>query len=107
LEGWINREGIRGDARLKFTEFKLLHDVMDDMCKKITVKIPIQQINDKSIAAFERIFKDNKGKQSLSFTIWDAEEQIELNVPSRNTKIKITSELLQTLEQQHVNFKLN
>ncbi len=107
LEGWMNREGIRGDARLKFTEFKLLHDVMEDMCKKITVKIPIQQVNEKSIIAFEGIFKKNKGKQSLSFAIWDAEEQIELNVHSRNTRIKITSELLQTLEQKNVNFKLN
>ena len=106
-QGWINKDGVQGDARLKFTEFKLLHDVMDELCKKITVKIPIQQVNQKSISAFENIFKNNKGKQSLSFTIWDAEEQIELNVPSRNTKIKITSELLQTLEQQHVNFKLN
>jgi len=107
LAGWINKEGVQGDARLKFIDFKLLHDVMDDMCKKITVKIPIQQVNGKSIAAFENIFKNNKGKQLLNFTIWDADEQIELSVPSRNTKIKITSELLQTLEREHVNFKLN
>lgn len=105
--GWTNKEGVKGDARLKFTDFKLLHDIMDEMCKKITVKIPIQQVNQKSIAAFENLFKHNKGKQSLNFTIWDAEEKIELNVPSRNTKIKITSELLATLEKQHVNFKLN
>jgi DNA polymerase-3 subunit alpha len=106
-QGWINKDGVRGDARLKFTDFKLLHDIMDEMCKKITVKIPIQQVNDNSIQAFERLFKNNKGKQSLNFTIWDAEEQIELSVPSRNTKIKITPELLQTLEREHVNFKLN
>jgi DNA polymerase-3 subunit alpha len=106
-QGWINKDGVQGDARLKFTDFKLLHDIMDEMCKKITVKIPIQQVNQKSIAAFESLFKNNKGKQSLNFTIWDAEEQIELSVPSRNTKIKITSELLQTLEREHVNFKLN
>ncbi len=105
--GWINKEGVQGDARLKFTDFKLLHDVMDDMCKKITVKIPIQQVNKQSIASFESLFKNHNGKQSLNFTIWDAEEQIELNVPSRNTKIKITSELLQTLEKEHVNYKLN
>lgn len=107
LAGWVNREGVQGDARLKFTDFKLLHDVMDDMCKKITVKIPIQHVNEKSVAAFESIFKNNKGKQSLRFVIYDVEEEVELDVSSRNTKIKITSELLQTLEKQHVNFKLN
>ncbi len=107
LAGWVNREGVQGDARLKFTDFKLLHDVMDDMCKKITVKIPIQHVNEKSVAAFESIFKNNNGKQSLRFVIYDVEEEVELDVSSRNTKIKITSELLQTLEKQHVNFKLN
>ncbi|MFD2568723.1 DNA polymerase III subunit alpha [Pseudotenacibaculum haliotis] len=107
LQGWVNKDGVQGEARLKFTDFKLLHDVMDELCKKITIKIPIQQVNERSISAFEALFKNNKGKQSLNFTIWDAEEQIELSVPSRNTKIKITTELLQILEREHVNFKLN
>ena len=106
-EGWINKEGIQGDPRLKFTEFKLLHDVMDDMCKKITIKIPVQQINETSISAFENLFKPNIGKQSLRFVIYDAEEEVELDVSSGNTKIKITSELLQTLENHRVSFKLN
>ncbi len=105
--GWINKEGVEGEPRLKFIDFKLLHDIMDDLCKKVTVNIPIQQVNEKSIAAFEELFGGAKGKQSLHFTIWDAEEEIELNVPSRNTKIKITSELLNTLEKQHVSYKLN
>lgn len=105
--GWINKDGVEGEPRLKFTDFKLLHDIMDDLCKKVTVNIPIQQVNEKSIAAFEALFGGAKGKQSLHFTIWDAEEEIELNVPSRNTKIKITSELLNTLEAQHVSYKLN
>ena len=104
-EGWINKEGIQGDPRLKFTEFKLLHDVMDDMCKKITIKIPVQQINQTSISAFENLFKTNIGKQSLRFVIYDAEEEVELDVSSGNTKI--TSELLQTLENHRVSFKLN
>ncbi len=106
-KGWVNKEGVQGDARLKFTDFKLLHDVMDELCKKVTIKIPIQQVNEKSIEGFERLFKQNGGKQSLRFVIYDVDEEIELDVPSRNTKIKISSELLTTLEEQHVNFKLN
>ena len=105
--GWTNKEGVQSDPRLKFTEFKLLHDVMDDLCKKVTIKLPIQQVNDNSIQGFQRLFKENAGKQSLRFVVYDVDEEIELDVPSRNTKIKITSELLQTLEKQHVNFKLN
>ena len=106
-KGWVNKEGVEGDARLKFTEFKLLHDVMDDLCKKVTIKIPIEEVHEKSIQNFNTLFKAHEGKQSLRFVIYDVAEEIELDVPSRNTKIKISSELLKILEDQHVNFKLN
>ena len=106
-KGWVNKEGIEGDARLKFTEFKLLHDVMDDLCKKVTIKIPIEEVHEKSIQNFDTLFKAHEGKQSLRFVIYDVAEEIELDVPSRNTKIKISGELLKILEDQHVNFKLN
>ena len=56
---------------------------------------------------FKTLFNEHKGKQSLKFVIYDVQEEIELEVPSRNTKIKISSELLKTLEEQHINFKLN
>jgi len=106
-KGWVNKEGVEGDARLKFTEFKLLHDVMDDLCKKVTIKIPIEEVHEKSIQNFDTLFKAHEGKQSLRFVIYDVAEEIELDVPSRNTKIKISGELLKILEDQHVNFKLN
>tara|TARA_B110000003_G_C16653808_1_gene535498 strand:+ start:5005 stop:9387 length:4383 start_codon:yes stop_codon:yes gene_type:complete len=106
-KGWMNKEGKEGDARLKFTDFKLLHDVMDDLCKKVTIKIPIEEVHKKSIQNFNTLFKEHKGKQSLSFVIYDVKEEIELEVPSRNTKIKISSELLKTLEDLRINFKLN
>ncbi|CAI8437955.1 MAG: Uncharacterised protein [Polaribacter sejongensis] len=55
----------------------------------------------------ETILKNNLGKQTLHFTIWDAKEKIEVNLPSRNTKIHISNELLATLKSQQIDFKLN
>lgn len=107
LPGWVDREGKQGDPRIKYTDFKLLHDVMDELCKKLTIQIPLELINKESVSSFENILQGTKGKQSLHFTIWDAEEQIELSVPSRNTKVKITSDLLATLEARRVSYKLN
>jgi len=106
-KGWTNKDGVEGDARLKFTEFKLLHDVMDDLCKKVTIKLPIEKVQQETIQNFQSLFKQHEGKQSLRFVIYDVEEEIELEVPSRNTKIRISSELLSILENQDVNYKLN
>jgi DNA polymerase-3 subunit alpha len=105
--GWTNKEGITGEPRLKFIDFKLLHDIMDELCKKITIKIQLQEIKEDTILNLETILKNNPGKQSLNFTIWDAKEKIEVSLPSRNTKIHISNKLLTTLKSQKINFKLN
>ena len=105
--GWTNKEGVTGEPRLKFTDFKLLHDIMDDLCKKITIKIPLKEIKENIVLNLETILKNNPGKQALHFTIWDAKEKIEVNLPSRNTKIHVSNELLATLKSQQIDFKLN
>jgi DNA polymerase-3 subunit alpha len=77
------------------------------LCKKITIKIQLQKIKEDTILNLETILKNNPGKQSLSFTIWDAKEKIEVNLPSRNTKVHISNKLLATLKSQEIDFKLN
>ena len=106
--GWTNKEtGVAGEPRLKFIDFKLLHDIMDELCKKITITISVDEIDEKTILNLESILKNNTGKQSLKFTIWDEKEKIEVNLPSRNTKVHVSNELLAILEKQQINFKLN
>ena len=105
--GWTNKEGVTGDPRLQFTDFKLLHDLMDVLCKKITIQIPLQEITENKIKDLQHLFATNTGKQQLLFTVWDGKEKIELHVPSRNTKIQISNELLSTLEKEQIAFKLN
>ncbi len=107
LPGWTDREGKQSEPRIKFTDFKLLHDVMEDLCKKITLQIPLENLNSENIAEFENLLQKNKGKQHLHFTIWDEKDQIELNAPSRNIKINISSELLKELDKQRIRYKLN
>jgi DNA polymerase-3 subunit alpha len=106
--GWTNKEtGVAGEPRLKFTEMKLLHDIMDDLCKKVTIQIPLLDIKEDTILNLETILKNTPGKQGLNFTIWDEKEKIEVSLPSRNTKIHITNELIATLESQQKNYKIN
>ena len=105
--GWTNKEGVQGEPRIKFTEFKLLHDIMETLCKKITIKMSIDDVSEENILNLESVLKNSNGKQSVHFTVWDAKEKIELSLPSRNTKIKISKKLLATLDQQDIRYKLN
>ena len=106
--GWVNKDtGIAGEPRIQFTDFKLLHDIMDELCKKITFKLDLDEINEDTIRNLQHLCATNAGKQSVHFTIWNRKEKIELNLPSRNTKVNITNELLSALEKENIGFKLN
>ncbi len=105
--GWVNKDGVKGEPRVSFNEFTLLHDIMDKLCKKITINLSLNDIKENTIKNLQHIFTTNKGSQNLHFTIWDAEEKIELNLPSRNTKIHISNAILKALDEQFINYKLN
>jgi DNA polymerase-3 subunit alpha len=91
----------------QLSAFNRLLDIMDELRKKITIKIQLSEIKENTILNLETILKNNPGKQSLNFTVWDEKEKIEVSLPSRNTKINISNELLATLESQQIDFKLN
>jgi DNA polymerase-3 subunit alpha len=105
--GWTNKDGVTGEPRLQFTDFKLLHDTMDDLCKKITIQIPVEEVTENRIKDLQHLFVTNGGKHNVHFTIWDGKEKIELNLPSRNTKVKVSNELLSTLDKENISYKLN
>ncbi|CAM1344786.1 DNA polymerase III subunit alpha [Tenacibaculum amylolyticum] len=105
--GWVNREGVKGDPRVGFVEFLLLHDIMEKMCKKITIKMALKDVKEERIKDLQHLFVTNSGSHSLRFVIYDVEEKLELDVPSRTTKVKISNEFLAELDKEHINYKLN
>ena len=105
--GWTNKEGVKGDPRVGFTDFTLLHDIMEKMCKKITIKLALKEVQEEMIKDLQHLFATNGGSHSLRFIVYDAEEKLEIDVPSRTTKVKITNEFLAKLDKQHISYKLN
>ncbi|WP_394973761.1 DNA polymerase III subunit alpha [uncultured Croceitalea sp.] len=107
-EGWTNREtGKKGDPRLQYNDFKQLQDVMDSYAKKLTIKLNISALQEKRIMALKDTLRSYKGSHPLNFVVYEMEEEIKLNLSSRKQKVHITSELLHTLEEQEVHYKLN
>lgn len=107
-EGWINREtGNKSEPRIQFNNFQLLHDVMDAYAKKLSVQLQISDLQETRVNKLKELFNMHKGDHLLNFIIYDTEEQIKLNMPSRKQKIKISQELLDELESDGVFYKLN
>ena len=107
-EGWVNRDtGKKSDPRLQFNSFQLLHDVMDTYAKKLSVQLNINDLKEQRIAKLQDLFRIHEGNHALNFVIYDNEEEIKLNLPSRKQKVKISQELLEELESDGVYYKLN
>jgi DNA polymerase-3 subunit alpha len=107
-EGWTNREtGKKGEARIQFNSFQLLHDVMDSYAKKLSIQFDIKDLEKDRIEGIKELLKMHDGNQMLNFVIYDNKEQIKLQMPSRRQKVRISQELLDELESQQVFYKLN
>ncbi|MGW9685104.1 DNA polymerase III subunit alpha [Flagellimonas sp. 2504JD1-5] len=107
-EGWVNREtGKKGDPRLQFNDFKQLQDVMDAFAKKLTIKLDIDRLQEKRIQVLKDTLRSHKGDHSLNFVVYEMQDEIKLNLSSRKQKVKINSELLSTLEENEIHYKLN
>ncbi|WP_100613420.1 DNA polymerase III subunit alpha [Confluentibacter citreus] len=107
-EGWINKEtGNMSEPRLQFNSFQLLHDVMENYAKKLSIQLNIEDLKADKIAQLKDLMHMHPGNHMLNFVIYDHKEQIKLQMPSRKQKVKISQELLSELENQEVYFKLN
>jgi DNA polymerase-3 subunit alpha len=107
-EGWINRDtGKKGEPRLQFNNFQLLHDVMDAYAKKLSIQLNIKGINEQKINEIQDLLNMHKGKHLLNFVVYDDDESLKIELKSRKQKVQISQELLSELEVQNVFFKLN
>jgi len=107
-EGWTNRDtGKKGDPRMQYNHFQMLHDVMESQARKLTIQMPINHLAEKRIEKLKDLFNTHKGEKQLHFTLYDVEEKVKLNMPSRKTKVAISKELLDELKEQEVTYKLN
>lgn len=107
-EGWENREtGKKGDPRIQFNSFQLLHDVMDSMAKKLSIQLDLNEIKHDKITEIKDLLSTHQGDHKLSFVVYDNDEEMKLYMPSRKQKVKISQELLEELSQQQIYYKLN
>ncbi|QAA82596.1 DNA polymerase III subunit alpha [Aequorivita sp. H23M31] len=107
-EGWTNRDtGKKGEPRMQYNSFQLLHDVMENYSKKLTLQIPLREIKEGRIEQLKELFNTHKGNKPLTFVVYEETEKIKLSMPSRKNSVNISKELLIELHNQQVKYKLN
>lgn len=107
-EGWTNKDtGKKSDPRLQFNSFQLLHDVMENYAKKLSIQLDVRDLTEQKIIALKELLNEHPGSQALNFLVYDMKEKIKLPMISRKQKVKVCQELITELEVQQVKYKLN
>ena len=107
-DGWVNKDtGKKSDPRLQFNSFQLLHDVLENYAKKLSIQVDINDLNEDKIRALKELIHMHPGNHMLNFLVYDTKEKIKLSMPSRRVKVKVSQELLDELQEQDVKYKLN
>lgn len=104
---------VRQKFRSEFYEFKatkieLLSEVRKKYVKSVTINIPLNIISENIIEELEKLVKNNKGNTLLKFKVIDPESSLTLQLFSRNTKIKLTNNLVEYLkEKPEIGYTIN
>ena len=107
-EGWIQKDtGKRSDPRMQYNGMQLLHNVMDSQAKKITIQLPIEALQDDTLLFLKEMVATHKGDKQLFFTVYEVENKIKLNMPSRTHKVDICNAFLKGLQDRQLKYRLN
>lgn len=92
----------------KISQIELLSEVRKNYIKSITINLPLDKLNRKVIEEFEMLAKNNKGKTLLKFNIYDWENNRQLNMFSRNTRIFLADGFLNLFEEHlDITYRIN
>jgi DNA polymerase-3 subunit alpha len=91
----------------KISSIQPIADVKDSLIKKITLTMPLLELNDKLIAELSSMIKNNPGGSSLYFKIEDSEKHLSVSLFTENQKFTITKEIIRFLEDNKMKFAIN
>ncbi|MDD4728725.1 MAG: DNA polymerase III subunit alpha, partial [Dysgonamonadaceae bacterium] len=102
------RRYAENQMELKISSIQLLNDVKDKLLEKLTIQIPLTELTDESVEDLSAILKNNSGNTLLYFQINGADSHLNLELFARNTKISVTSSLVNYLKaNEAIKFKVN
>ncbi len=96
----------------KINAMQLLSELREKMLKSITLNVPLKDISDKFIQYLESLVKENTKEKDgtcyLKINVMDAEDGIQLTLPSRKVRVNPDNAFLNTIQNMpNVTYKLN
>ena len=84
-----------------------LTDIKDSVVKKISLALPLHELNDKLITELSFLIKNNPGGSSLYFRIEDIDKQLSVSLFTENQKLTINKDIVRFLKENNIKFTVN
>ncbi|MEG1749651.1 MAG: DNA polymerase III subunit alpha [Tannerellaceae bacterium] len=92
----------------KIGSIRLLQDEKDKLIEKLTISLPIHDLDEPTINELSVLIKNNPGHSLLYFKVVDGEHNISLGLFSQNIRLTVTRELVDFLQlNENIDFKIN
>ena len=109
IKGRIEKNRWGKDLEFAVHGMELLQGLREKKATSIDLKIPSKAVNDQMITDLQKLLllAENKGKCRVNFMIYDALDEIHVNLVSRSLLVKPTDELFRALKDMDVEYELN
>jgi DNA polymerase-3 subunit alpha len=108
VKGSVKQRYNGNSWEFKVSQIELLSEVRKNFIKTVTVNLPLHKLNKTVIEEIERLATNNKGKALLKFYVFDTENNMQIEMFSRNTKIYLSESFLNFFEEQlDVAYRIN
>ncbi len=87
------------ELEFKITSIRLLSQVREELVKSLTIKLQLSSLTDGFIQNLTTISENHQGKVQLKFKVFDNDENLAVEMFSRNKSVDVTNELLNELDQ--------
>jgi DNA polymerase-3 subunit alpha len=92
----------------KIFSIQLLPDVKDKLIEKITITLPLHNMNVQVVEELSTLIKSSPGNSLLYFQVVDSTRNMKVDLFSRNFKINVKQELVDYLiENENIVFQIN
>jgi len=107
IRGRIETPRYRSELEFVISSIELLNDFREKKTKQISIKLSNREVDQLLLDKLNTIFTKNSGNCQVQFTIYDVNEGIEINMPSRSVRVSPTKELFKELASMDLEFRLN
>lgn len=93
---------------LKINSIELLPQVKDKLIEKITISLPLHDLNKTMIREISEVVTKSKGSSMLYFEVIDGERNMKVDLFARQFKVQVDKEMMNFLtSNEHITFRIN